>query len=96
VHTHAKDGIRLREVDPRQIYGSLGYEPFTHQQLADAAETGGAFREVPLGEGNVNWSEYMKALVDIGYTGYLTIEREVGDNPEADIAKAVQFLKQFR
>jgi sugar phosphate isomerase/epimerase len=35
----------------------------------------------------------LKALEDIGYRGYLTIEREVGDNPEADIAKAVSFLK---
>jgi L-ribulose-5-phosphate 3-epimerase len=96
VHTHAKDGIRLREVDPRQIYGSLGYDPLDHGHIANMAESGDAFREVPLGEGGVNWSEYMKALVDIGYTGYLTIEREVGNNPEADIAKAVQFLKQYR
>ncbi|HEY0827560.1 MAG TPA: sugar phosphate isomerase/epimerase family protein [Bacilli bacterium] len=96
VHTHAKDGIRLREVDPRLIYGSLGFDPLDHDKLADMAETGDAFREVPLGEGSVDWDGYMKALVDIGYKGYLTIEREVGTNPEADISRAVQFLKRFR
>ena len=34
-----------------------------------------------------------KALEDIGYTGYLTIEREVGDDPARDIGLAVEFLK---
>jgi len=96
VHTHAKDGIRLREVDPRQVYGSLGYEPLDHEKMAQAAESGDSFREVPLGEGSVDWNAYLQALVDINYKGYLTIEREVGVNPEEDIAKAVQFLKKFR
>ncbi|WP_138753104.1 sugar phosphate isomerase/epimerase family protein [Paenibacillus sinopodophylli] len=96
VHTHAKDGVRLRESDPRQIYGSLGYEPLDHEKVAEAAESGEFFREVPLGEGSVDWPSYLQALVDIGYKGYLTIEREVGTNPEADIIRAVQFLKKFR
>jgi L-ribulose-5-phosphate 3-epimerase len=96
VHTHAKDGIRLREVDPREIYGSLGYTPLDHEKIAEMANSGDAFREVPLGEGSVNWKLYMDALQKIGYTGYLTIEREVGDNPEADIRKAVQFIRALR
>jgi sugar phosphate isomerase/epimerase len=96
VHTHAKDGIRLRVVDPREVYGSLGYEPMDHEKMAKSAESGDIFREVPLGEGGVDWNSYLQALVDIGYKGYLTIEREVGTNPEADISKAVQFLKNFR
>lgn len=93
VHTHAKDGIRLREVDPRLIYGALGFDPLDHDKIAEQAESGDAFREVPLGQGGVEWNAYLKALRDIGYNGYLTIEREVGDNPEADIAAAVQFLR---
>jgi sugar phosphate isomerase/epimerase len=93
VHTHAKDGIRLREVDPRLIYGALGFDPLDHDKIAQDAESGNAFRELPLGEGGVDWDAYLKALRDIGYGGYLTIEREVGTNPEADIAAAVKFLK---
>ena len=50
--------------------------------------------EVPLGKGGVNWDEYLKALNAIGFDGFLTIEREVGDNPEADIKLAVEFLKE--
>ena len=53
-----------------------------------------AVREVPLGEGKVDWAAYLKALTEIGFKGYLTIEREVGADPAADIRKAVQFLRQ--
>jgi len=52
------------------------------------------WEEVPLGQGGVNWSEYLKALKAVGFDGFLTIEREVGDNPEADIKLAVDFLKE--
>jgi sugar phosphate isomerase/epimerase len=51
------------------------------------------FREVPLGEGQVDWDKYLMALRDIGYDGFLTIERETGDDPEKDIVMAVDFLK---
>ena len=84
VHTHAKDGIRLMEKSPEIIYGMLEEE----------IDSGEAFREVPLGEGSVDFDKYLAALKDIGYKGYLTIEREVGDNPKKDIEKAVDFLKK--
>ena len=49
---------------------------------------------MPLGEGDVPWPRYLKTLKDIGYDGYLTIEREVGENPAADIAVAATFLRE--
>lgn len=49
--------------------------------------------EVPLGKGDVPWPEYIKALDEIGFHGFLTIERECGENPAADIGMAVNFLK---
>ncbi|GIO54835.1 sugar phosphate isomerase/epimerase family protein [Paenibacillus cineris] len=96
VHTHAKDGIRLKEVPAYYIYETLGFEPPANENNTFVPGEGQYFREVPLGEGSVNWQSYLQALKDIGYQGYLTIEREVGEDPEADISKAVQFLKQFR
>ena len=48
---------------------------------------------MPLGEGQVDWNAYLAALRDIGYDGFLTIERETGADPEADIVMAVDFLK---
>jgi len=43
----------------------------------------------------VDWDNYIKALRDIGYDGFLTIEREAGPDPEADISMAVGFLKKY-
>ncbi|MFD1175561.1 sugar phosphate isomerase/epimerase family protein [Paenibacillus puldeungensis] len=96
VHTHVKDGIRTRPVDPRDVYGYLGYAAMDHQKIAEMASSGAAFEEVPLGEGEVDFTEYFAALQEIGYAGYLTIEREVGKNPEEDIRKAVSFIQSFR
>ncbi|WNR42646.1 sugar phosphate isomerase/epimerase family protein [Paenibacillus roseipurpureus] len=96
VHTHVKDGIRLRQVDPRQVYGSLGYKPMTHEGIAAEATSGDTYRELALGEGHVDFGRYFAALQDIGYKGYLTIEREVGEQPEKDIASAIAFIKKFK
>lgn len=85
VHTHAKDGIKLKESDPEVIYGII----------EDVIQEGSYFEEVPLGKGKVPFKEYLKALDDIGYKGYLTIEREVGENPKADIAIAVKYLDEL-
>lgn len=84
VHTHAKDGIMLRRENPETIYG----------MIEDAIQSEAAFREVPLGEGSVDFHEYLKVLDSIGYNGFLTIEREVGENPEKDIRIAVEFLNR--
>jgi len=53
------------------------------------------WEEVPLGQGGVDWPEYLKAMKEIGYNGFFTIEREVGENPEADITLARDFLKKM-
>lgn len=51
--------------------------------------------EVPLGEGSVAFKYYLQALDSIGYDGYLTIEREHGDDPAGDVARAIEFLRSF-
>lgn len=96
VHTHVKDGKQYRPIDPRKVYGYLGYSAMDHEQIADMAFSGAAFEEVPLGEGSVDFPAYFAALQSIAYTGYLTIEREVGANPAQDIQQAVQFIRSFR
>ena len=90
VHTHAKDGIHIRKCSPETVYNAFAEGGF--QQLV--AETGELFKETVLGQGGVNWKEYIQTLRDIGYQGFLTIEREVGENPVADISSAISFLRQ--
>ncbi|HWT75863.1 MAG TPA: sugar phosphate isomerase/epimerase [Mobilitalea sp.] len=87
VHTHAKDGIMIKKTDPQIIYDFFAEGGIGDLRLEDY------FAEKPLGQGKVDFSEYMKALSQIGYEGFLTIEREVGADPEKDIKDAVSFLQ---
>lgn len=96
VHTHVKDGVRHKPIDPRHVYGFVGFDSPDHDRIAELLASGEYFQEVPLGEGQVDFGAYFQALADIGYKGYLTIEREVGDDPETDIRKAVEFIKAYR
>ena len=82
VHTHAKDGKQIFYRDPEIVYGIK----------KDVIVTDDSFLEVPLGEGSVDFPKYLAALEEIGYNGFLTIEREVGDVPAKDIRAAVDFL----
>ncbi len=95
VHTHAKDGIMLEKKigealkinkDALQIEGDA-------KRHAQMLEMGEKYLELPLGQGDVDFDVYLPALHNTGFDGFLTIEREVGDNPVDDIAMAVGFLK---
>jgi len=88
VHTHAKDGVMKLYKGPDYVY-----RMFTDGGAEVLATLGDLFAETPLGQGSVRWQEYLGALNDIGYNGYLTIEREVGKDASADIKMAVGFLK---
>lgn len=89
VHTHAKDGIQVQKSNAEYIYSCFA------QGMPEDFSCDDYFLEKPLGKGNVDFNNYIKALWDIGYKGFLTIEREVGTNPEKDIKEAVGFLKQI-
>ena len=80
-------GVRLQDVPAEMIYGII-------EKPEDVEKLGDAFREVPLGQGSVDFPNYLKALEDIGFRGFLTIEREAGDDPAADIKIAYDFLKK--
>lgn len=87
VHTHAKDGIMLQKTDTRNIYdaGHDGTQPVVFDEY---------FRELPLGEGAVPFDAYLQKLGAVGFDGWLTIEREVGADPAADIRLAADFLRE--
>lgn len=96
-------GLRVN-LDPANLVMVAGDDPvqavytlkdyIVHTHAKDGLKTGDTtWIELPLGQGGVDFDKYLAALNDIGYKGYLTIEREVGDNPAADIGMAVDFLK---
>lgn len=100
IETVDSEGLKVN-YDPANLV-MKGFDPITgvlclrdhivHTHAKDALGPDKGPEEVPLGEGEVNFPEYLKTLRENGYQGYLTIEREVGDDPVGDITKAVQFL----
>lgn len=89
VHTHAKDGVMLKQTDPEIIYDCFAKGGIEALNVADY------FLETPLGEGDVDYAKYINALRGIGYDGYLTIERETGENPISDIQKSLNTLRNI-
>ncbi|NLK39285.1 MAG: sugar phosphate isomerase/epimerase [Clostridiales bacterium] len=55
-------------------------------------------REVELGQGKANFPAFLKKLKEIGYTGPITIEREIKDDKDAfaAILKSRDFLDNIR
>ena len=66
-----------------------------HAKDARAANASRAGQEVPLGHGDIDWLRYLGVLEEINYRGWLTIERETGDQRAADVAAGVAFLRRF-
>jgi len=98
-------GVRVN-FDPANLVMCVADDPvkgvetlkkyIVHTHAKDGVMVGSreGYREMPLGQGDVDWDNYLLALNKIGYKGFLTIEREVGDNPEADIKLAKDFLTE--
>ena len=89
VHTHIKDGIMLKKTDPQIIYDHFAEGGIEALNVADY------FIETPLGEGKVDFPRYIAALRKAGFDGYLTIERETGEDPVADIVTAQKMVERI-
>lgn len=88
VHTHVKDGKMLdKNQDPTEVYHAFAVGG------VDALNACKGFKELPIGQGEVDWNNYINALKEIDYNGFLTIERECGEDPCKDIILAADFIK---
>jgi sugar phosphate isomerase/epimerase len=70
-----------------------------HVHIKDALrtrKTGEWGMEVVWGTGEVNASEFLKALKRVGFAGALAVEREAGDDRFGDIKSAIDKLKMFK
>lgn len=65
------------------------------REIADKQGRSAGFN-VKLREGNVNWHAVIKALGDIGYNGWTTIEQPGGDTPEGlkDLCDRLKLIYQ--
>ena len=53
-------------------------------------------KEVPIGEGVVDFERVLRLLLDVGYDRFITIEREItGEEQTRDIKNGLQYLKNI-
>lgn len=75
----------------RELHDLIG-----HVEIRDAIrDADGRGREVSVGQGEVDWDEVMATLEEMGYSGWLNIDRQGGADRRGEIARAVKFLKKY-
>lgn len=84
------DPIRAVEIlgpDIRSVHVKDAKRPTTPGQWGE---------EVPLGQGEVDIRRFVQTLKNVGYTGPLVVEREVGDQAARlrDVAHGLAFLRE--
>ncbi len=68
----------------RGVHGKDGLYPTDGKNLG---------KEMPLGQGKVNYPLFIEKLMEIGYSGAITIEREIsGEQQKKDILAAKEYL----
>ncbi|HLN29086.1 MAG TPA: sugar phosphate isomerase/epimerase family protein [Gemmataceae bacterium] len=76
----------------QELQGRVVYAKAKDARLAGASRAG---QEVALGNGDIDWMRLLSVLEEIDYRGWLTVERELGDDRRADVANGVGFLRRF-
>lgn len=90
-HAHMKDTVMFKDNVDR--YGVLNFA-FTTEDLPLASET---FRAVGYGHSASTWKEIMRAYMEVGYQGILSIENEDPILPgDVGVERAAYVLKNVR
>lgn len=91
--------IRVAGVDSVQAVRSLGSTHLAHIHIKDLKQNPPGserpFTVVGLGEGMLDFKGICKAILDVGYDGYLTLETPIVGDPKESAKKNLQFLKAF-
>jgi sugar phosphate isomerase/epimerase len=73
----------------------LGRVAHVHARDARRSGVSRSAAEVPLGAGDIDWFLMVATLGTADYRGYLTIEREEGNQRLADLREGVAFLRRI-
>ena len=66
-----------------------------HARDARSAGLSRGLQEVPVGAGDIDWMAFTATLQVLEFDGFLTVEREQGEDKLADVTNGVKFLKRF-
>lgn len=72
-----------------------GFIAHVHARDARSAGLSRGLQEVPVGAGDVDWMAFTATLQVLEFDGFLTVEREQGEDKLADVVNGVAFLKRF-
>ncbi len=86
--------LLINRFDPISAVRSL-HERIRHVQARDARQAGASREEVPLGQGDIDWMQFLGALEEIEYRSWITIMRKQGDARLADISLGVALLRRL-
>lgn len=80
---------------PIDVLRSMG--AFVSHVVARDATTGadGLGNEAPVGGGVVPWNELLAVLHEVNYSGWLTVDRNQGDDRAGDAGRAIRFLQSL-
>ena len=67
----------------------------THARDARQSTVSRGVQETALGAGDIDWLAYVASLTAIEYRGWMTIERETGEDRFKDVERGVAFLKRM-
>ncbi len=88
--------LLLHGFDPYESARALqGLVRHAHARDARRASASRAAQEVPLGHGDIDWMQLLAVLEEIEYRGWLTVERDSGENRLADVAAGVALLRRI-
>jgi L-ribulose-5-phosphate 3-epimerase len=76
----------------RSLRGKVRHVHAKDARIGGASRTA---REVPLGHGDIDWLELLGVLEEVDYHGWLTVERDGGDDRLGDVAGGVDFLRRL-
>jgi sugar phosphate isomerase/epimerase len=76
----------------RALHGRIAH---AHARDARRSSASRAAQEVPLGHGDIDWVLFLGTLEEVGYRGWLAVERETGNDRLADVRNGVAFLKRL-
>jgi L-ribulose-5-phosphate 3-epimerase len=76
----------------RVLHGRIVYAKAKDARVAGPNRTA---QEVPLGHGDIDWMQMLGVLEEVEYRGWLTVERDTGENRLSDVAAGIGFLRRF-
>ena len=82
--------------DPIEALGSLGPH-VVHVHATDGSCDRAALRgsQVPVGQGSVDFPAVLARLDEHRYTGYFTMQHTGGNDPAAELGRAIEYLRRM-